>query len=68
MVRSRQNRVGVFFKGLIPIICVVLSFLHYAWTGELARAEPALLRGGLPHQVRRPIETILLVRNTCVFR
>jgi signal transduction histidine kinase len=31
----------------------VLSFLQYRWTGELSRAEPALLRAGLNEQLRR---------------
>ncbi len=31
----------------------MLSLLQYRWTGELSRAEPALLRAGLNDQVRR---------------
>ena len=39
--------------GIIAIVCAVLSFLQYRWTGELSRAEPAFLRAGLNDQVRR---------------
>jgi signal transduction histidine kinase len=38
---------------VIGIVCAVLSFLQYRWTGELSRAEPALLRAGLNEQLRR---------------
>ncbi len=39
--------------GIIAAVCAVLSLLQYRWTGELSRAEPALLRAGLNEQVRR---------------
>jgi signal transduction histidine kinase len=42
--------------GVIALVCVVLSLLQYRWTGELSRAEPALLRAGLNEQVRRLVE------------
>ena len=38
---------------VIALVCAVLSFLQYRWTGELSRAEPALLRAGLNDQLRR---------------
>ena len=38
---------------LIALVCAVLSFLQYRWTGELSRAEPALLRAGLNQQLHR---------------
>jgi signal transduction histidine kinase len=41
---------------VIAIVCAVLSFLQYRWTGELSRAEPALLRAGLNEQLRRLAE------------
>ncbi len=39
--------------GGIAVVCGILSILQYKWTGELSRAEPALLRAGLNNQVRR---------------
>jgi hypothetical protein len=38
---------------VIAVLCAVLSFLQYRWTGELSKAEPALLRAGLNDQLRR---------------
>jgi signal transduction histidine kinase len=38
---------------VIAIVCAVLSFLQYRWTGELSKAEPALLRAGLNDQLHR---------------
>ncbi len=37
---------------LIAAVCAILSFLQYSWTGELSKAEPALLRAGLNQQLR----------------
>jgi signal transduction histidine kinase len=41
---------------MIAVVCAVLSFLQYRWTGELSRAEPALLRAGLNEQVPRLVQ------------
>src|SRR4051812_21904939 len=43
-------------RGMLAVIaagCAVLSFLQYRWTGELSKAQPALLRAGLNDQLRR---------------
>ena len=47
-----QHRIEWSLLALILLVCVVLSFLQYRWTGELSRAEPALLRGSLNDQLR----------------
>ena len=48
-----QARIEWALLGVIAVVCAVLSFLQYRWTGELSRAEPALLRAGLNVQVPR---------------
>ncbi len=53
MKRIRQARIEWALLGVIAVVCAVLSFLQYRWTGELSRAEPALLRAGLNEQVPR---------------
>ncbi|HEX3878102.1 MAG TPA: HAMP domain-containing sensor histidine kinase [Bryobacteraceae bacterium] len=57
MKRLGQTRLEWALLAVIAVVCAVLSFLQYRWTGELSRAEPALLRAGLNEQVGR------LVRN-----
>jgi signal transduction histidine kinase len=54
--RIGQTRIEWALLGLIAVVCAVLSFLQYRWTGELSRAEPALLRSGLNDQVRRLVQ------------
>jgi signal transduction histidine kinase len=51
--RIGQARIEWALLGVIAVVCAVLSFLQYSWTGELSRAEPALLRAGLNEQVSR---------------
>jgi signal transduction histidine kinase len=51
--RIGQARIEWALLGVIAVVCAVLSFLQYRWTGELSRAEPALLRAGLNEQVPR---------------
>lgn len=52
--------------GVIAVVCAVLSLLQYRWTGELSRAEPALLRAGLNQQVRRLVEAFNgEIRESC---
>jgi signal transduction histidine kinase len=51
--RIGQARIEWALLGVIAVVCAVLSFLEYRWTGELSRAEPALLRAGLNEQVPR---------------
>jgi signal transduction histidine kinase len=48
-----QTRVEWLLLGVIAVVCGVLSFLQYRWTGELSKAEPALVRAGLTDQLRR---------------
>jgi signal transduction histidine kinase len=48
-----QTRIEWALLAIIAVVCAVLAFLQYRWTGELSRAEPALLRNGLNEQVRR---------------
>jgi signal transduction histidine kinase len=54
--RIEHSRIEWALLGVIALVCAVLSFLQYRWTGELSRAEPALLRAGLNQQVRRLVE------------
>jgi signal transduction histidine kinase len=51
--RIGQSRIEWALLGVIAVVCAVLSFLQYRWTGELSRAEPALLRAGLNDQLPR---------------
>lgn len=52
--------------GIIAAVCAVLSFLQYRWTGELSKAEPALLRAGLNEQLRRFAEDFNSeIRESC---
>ena len=53
----RQARIEWALLGVIAVVCAVLSFLQYRWTGELSRAEPAMLRAGLNDQVRRLVQS-----------
>lgn len=48
-----QSRIEWALLAVIAVVCAVLSFLQYRWTGELSKAEPALLRAGLNDQLRR---------------
>ncbi len=52
-----QSRIEWALLGIIAVVCAVLSFLQYYWTGELSRAEPVLLRAGLNEQVRRLVQS-----------
>jgi signal transduction histidine kinase len=51
--RIGQSGIEWALLAVIALVCAVLSFLQYRWTGELSRAEPALLRAGLNDQLRR---------------
>lgn len=51
--RIGQTRMEWALLAVIAVVCGVLSFLQYRWTGELSKAEPALLRAGLNDQLRR---------------
>jgi signal transduction histidine kinase len=51
--RVGQTRIEWALLAVIAFVCAVLSFLQYRWTGELSRAEPALLRASLNDQLRR---------------
>lgn len=53
MKRIGQIRIEWALLAVIALLCAVLSFLQYRWTGELSRAEPVLLRAGLNEQLRR---------------
>jgi signal transduction histidine kinase len=48
-----QTRLEWSLLGVIAVVCGILSFLQYRWTGELSKAEPALVRAGLTDQLRR---------------
>ena len=48
-----QTRIEWALLAVIATVCAILSFLQYRWTGELSKAEPALLRAGLNEQLRR---------------
>jgi hypothetical protein len=54
--RIGQTRIEWALLGVIAVVCAVLSFLQYRWTGELSRAEPALLRAGLNEQLPRLVQ------------
>ena len=67
MKRIGQSRMEWALLGVIAAVCAVLSFLQYRWTGELSRAEPALLRGGLNDQVRRLVQAFNdEIRESCL--
>src|SRR5262249_48662790 len=67
MKRIGQNRIEWALLALIAVVCTVLSALQYRWTGELSRAEPALLRNGLNEQVRRLVQTFdEEIRESCM--
>jgi signal transduction histidine kinase len=51
--RIGQTRIEWALLAVIAVVCAVLSFLQYRWTGELSKAEPALLRAGLNDQLHR---------------
>jgi signal transduction histidine kinase len=64
--RIGQTRIEWALLGIIAVVCTVLSFLQYRWTGELTRAEPALLRAGLNDQIRRLGQTFTEeIRDSC---
>lgn len=66
MKRIGQTRIEWALFGVIAVVCAVLSFLQYRWTGELSRAEPALIRAGLNEQVRRLVQTFNEeIRESC---
>jgi signal transduction histidine kinase len=48
-----QTRLEWSLLAVIAVVCGILSFLQYRWTGELSKAEPALVRAGLTDQLRR---------------
>src|ERR1700722_8525327 len=61
-----QARIEWALLGVIAVVCAVLSFLQYRWTGELSRAEPALLRAGLNEQVPRLVQAFNEeIRESC---
>jgi signal transduction histidine kinase len=65
--RIGQNRIEWTLLAVIALVCTVLSFLQYRWTGELSRAEPALLRAGLNEQLRRfALAFNNEIRETCM--
>ncbi len=65
--RAGQTRIEWALLGVIALVCAVLSFLQYRWTGELSRAEPAFLRAGLNDRVRRMAQTFNEeIRENCV--
>lgn len=64
--RIGQTRIEWALLFLIALVCAVLSFLQYRWTGELSRAEPALLRAGLNEQLRRMAQAFDSdIRDSC---
>jgi signal transduction histidine kinase len=64
--RIGQTRIEWALLAVIAVVCAVLSFLQYQWTGELSRAEPALLRAGLNERVRRLVQTFNEeIRESC---
>src|SRR5689334_6041642 len=50
--RMYQTRMEWVLLAVIAVVCAVLSFLQYGWTGELSKAEPVLLRTSLNDQLR----------------
>ena len=66
MKRIGQTRIEWALLGVIAVVCAVLSFLQYRWTGELGRAEPALLRAGLNERLPRLVQAFNdEVRESC---
>lgn len=53
MIRLGQIRQEWALLGIIAVVCGILSFLQYRWTGELSRGELQRLRSGLNEQVGR---------------
>ena len=53
-----KTRIEWALLALIAAVCAILSFLQYRWTGELSKAEPALLRAGLNQQLRLLSESL----------
>jgi hypothetical protein len=51
--RIGHTRMEWTLLAVIATVCAILSFLQYRWTGELSKAEPALVRAGLTDQLRR---------------
>jgi signal transduction histidine kinase len=65
--RISQTRVEWALLAAIAIVCAVLSFFQYRWTGELSRAEPALLRAGLNDQLHRLSQAFNNeIRDNCI--
>ena len=53
MKRIHQPRLEWALLAIIAVVCAVLSFLQYRWTGEVSRAERARLRASLIEQVNK---------------
>jgi signal transduction histidine kinase len=51
--RINQSRLEWALLAVIAVVCAVLSFLQYRWTGEVSRAERSRLRSGLDEEVGR---------------
>ncbi len=61
-----KTRIEWALLALIAAVCAILSFLQYRWTGELSKAEPALLRAGLNQQLRLLSENLNnAIRENC---
>jgi signal transduction histidine kinase len=66
VTRIGQSRIEWALFAVIAAVCLILSILQYRWTGELSRAEPALLRAGLNDQLRRLSEAFSNdIRENC---
>ena len=52
---NHQTRLEWALLFVIALVCAVLTFLQYRWTGELSVAEHARLRAGLDDQVHRVV-------------
>jgi signal transduction histidine kinase len=65
--RIGHTRIEWALLAVIAAVCGILSSLQYRWTGELSKAEPALLRASLNEQLRRLSETFNSeIRETCM--
>jgi signal transduction histidine kinase len=54
---SRHTRIEWAFLAAMAVLCTGLSILQYRWTGELARAEIARLRGNLNEQAHLLVQS-----------
>jgi signal transduction histidine kinase len=64
--RIPQTRLEWILLGIIAVVCAVLSFLQYRWTGDVSRAERARLRSGLDEQVRQFVRVFdNQIRESC---